>query len=211
MVFPNISPRKGAAAVATRFLSEDGNRAFFETTEALVGEDSDGGLDTGVDTYEWEAPGTGSCSEAAAPFIAQDGGCLYLLSPGDEGENAYFLDASASGEDAFILTRARLAGQDRDSLFDVYDARVGGGLAAQADLPAAACEAEACKGPTGEVPPAPAPASANFQGPGNPAGAKPDCPRAKRPVKRKGRWVCLPRHPKHRHSHHPHDSRRTHR
>ena len=67
-----------------------------------------------------------------APPRAQDGGCLYLISGGEEGSGpSCFGDASESGEDVFFFTAQRLVGQDHDQLVDVYDARVDGGLAAQ--------------------------------------------------------------------------------
>ena len=123
-----------------------------------------------LDTYEWEAQGTGSCTAEEA--IAE-GGCLYLLSTGKGTEPALLADASASGDDAFLFSRARLVGQDQDELFDVYDARTEGGLAAQNQPPPPPpCENEGCK-PTASPPPAgESPASASFQGPPNPPPAR---------------------------------------
>ena len=46
-----------------------------------------------------------------------------------ERERLAFVDASASGNDAFFLTREQLVGIDTDDQIDLYDARVGGGLA----------------------------------------------------------------------------------
>ncbi len=167
------------ASTASRNLSEDGDRAFFETPDPLVAADTNGqagcpsagGLlqqyPSCLDAYEWEAQGTGSCTAEEA--IAE-GGCLYLLSTGKGTEPALLADASASGEDAFLFSRARLVGQDQDELFDVYDARVGGGLEAQnKGPPPPACESvDAChSGP--ELPPAEeSAASAGFHGPGDP-------------------------------------------
>jgi hypothetical protein len=206
MGLPGLSFSLGAAAVATRFLSSDGERAFFETEEALVGADRD----SNNDVYEWEAPGKGSCEEASPAFVAGNGGCLYLLSPGEDSTESLFVDASTSGDDAFILTRAPLVGQDQDQLFDAYDARVGGGLAAQTPPPPEGCEGEACKGPGAQAPPPPAPTTAGFQGPGNPPAHK-RCPKAKRAVRRHGHTTCAPKHPKHRHHRKHHHNRRTHR
>jgi hypothetical protein len=67
--------------------------------------------------YEWEAYGEGSCAS-----IAQDGGCLYLISSGTSSEQSYFGDASANGNDVFFFTRQALAPTDDDDLVDVYDA-----------------------------------------------------------------------------------------
>jgi sugar lactone lactonase YvrE len=160
-----------------RNLSENGNRVFFETTDALVGEDTngEGGCPTVgsavqkfpacLDVYEWEAKGEGSCESEG-----EDGGCLYLISTGKSKEPSLFGDASASGEDVFFFTRERLVGQDEDELFDVYDARVEGGLAAQNEVPLPPCESvEACHGPAQAPPGEESAASAGFVGPGNPA------------------------------------------
>ncbi len=159
-----------------RNLSADGKRVFFETTDKLVAGDTNGDhgcarVDEGsgsfrlpcMDVYEWEAKGSGSCQSEA-----QNGGCLYLISTGESNEPSYFVDASANGNDVFFLTRQQLVGQDTDQLRDIYDARVGGGIAAQNEPPPTPCEGEACK-PGSSSPPAGSSAgSATFSGPGNP-------------------------------------------
>jgi hypothetical protein len=194
---PTEAVSGAAQVVATlrRNLSADGNRVFFETAEALLPADVNG--DSGCpsvkgvnaracqDVYEWEAKGTGSCESEA-----QNGGCLYLLSSGTSPAPSFFLDASSSGDDAFIFTRQQLASQDTDSLIDVYDARVGGGLASQNEPPpATVCEGEACKGGASATPESPTPSTPLFSGPGNP---KPHHKKAK------------PRKRKHRHNHKRH-------
>jgi hypothetical protein len=181
--FPNLGPLPSVAAVSSRFLSADGNKAFFETTEALVPEDTNaqGGCTlTGTgpqsfpactDTYQWEAPGTpgGSCTEGSPAYSPINAGCVYLLSTGKSKYPSLFADASASGDDVFFFTRDQLVGQDKDEIQDVYDARVGGGLASQNPPASVPCEAaESCHG---QVPPPPvesAPATPNFHGPLNP-------------------------------------------
>ncbi|HXS33590.1 MAG TPA: hypothetical protein VN758_07460, partial [Solirubrobacterales bacterium] len=111
----------------SRNLSEDGNRVFFETPDALVGADTNGlggcpfvGPEQGkyqicLDAYEWEAAGTGSC-----PVDEAGGGCIYLLSSGKSQDASYIFDASASGDDVFIATRSPFVRQDQDQLYDVY-------------------------------------------------------------------------------------------
>ena len=62
-------------------------------------------------------------------------------------------------------------GQDKDGLQDVYDARVGGGLAAQNPVAVVPCEStDSCHGPAPPAPASSSPASATFVGPGNPVG-----------------------------------------
>lgn len=125
----------------TRNLSSDGNRVFFETAESLVPGDVNGV----TDVYEWERGGVGSCPVG-------ENHCLYLISSGTSHTRSFFGDASASGEDVFFFTRQPLAGQDRDLNFDVYDARVGGGIPAQ-NPPASNCSGEGCR-PTASTMPA---------------------------------------------------------
>jgi hypothetical protein len=146
-------------SVLTRNLSDDGNRVFFDSPDRLLASDTN---DVN-DVYEWEAKGTGSCTSED-----DNGGCLYLLSTGTDPEPSYFADASASGDDAFFFTSQSLVRQDQDDLIDVYDARVGGGIAAQNPTPVAPCEGEACR-PQAQAPPSFAtPGSASFAGPPNP-------------------------------------------
>jgi hypothetical protein len=167
--------------LSVRFVSADGNRVFFETPDKLVSADVNGDnvcpvvkrpsldVDSCQDVYEWEAPGEGSCSEASSAFSPPNDGCLYLLSAGTGPNPSFFADASDSGNDAFFFTDEQLVPGDSDHLFDVYDARAGGGLAAQNQPPPPTpCEGEACRG--GVTPPASVPSagSASFQGPGNP-------------------------------------------
>jgi hypothetical protein len=137
------------AAVDTRNLSSDGRRVFFSSPDQLVPED----VNTRYNAYEWEADGSGSCHGSA-----QNGGCLFLLTPGGNSSspsNSYFVDASASGGDAFVLSDQSLVGQDQDALGDIYDVRVGGGIASQSPLaaPAPCASGDECRaGVIGPVP-----------------------------------------------------------
>ncbi len=139
-------------------LSANGKRVFFATAEHLVARDTNGV----EDVYEWEADGEGSCHGNS-----DNGGCLYLISSGTSPERSYFSGASANGDDVFFFTGQQLVGQDKDQYFDVYDARVGGGIASQNPTPVQPCEGEACLG--GSVAPAPSQprGTSTFSGPGN--------------------------------------------
>ena len=146
-----VLPISRQATYQPRWISEDGSRVFFESAQPLVPQATNGWLDV----YEWERDGTGSCQQTQ--------GCIFLLSSGSDPENSYLLDASANGDDVFIITRAQLVAQDRNDLDDVYDVRVGGvrpGVAPE-------CAGTGCQG----VPPAPpifaTPASVTFEGIGN--------------------------------------------
>lgn len=149
----------------TRSISDDGSRVFFDSPQPLVASDTN----AKQDVYEWERDGSGSCR--------RDNGCIYLLSGGSSLASSWLLDASASGDDVFIITRAQLVPQDRNENYDVYDARVG----AVRPLSPPACSGTGCQG----VPPAPpifaTPSSVTFSGVGNYA------PPPGKSVKQKGR------------------------
>jgi hypothetical protein len=145
---------------APRALSEDGSRLFFESFEALVLRDTN----NRQDVYQWEAPGKGSCTPSAPAYSPPAKGCVALLSSGEGTQDSEFVDADLSGENAFIRIPDSLVTQDPGQ-FDIYDARVGGGLPQPAPEPAP-CEGEACQ----NAPPPPearTPASASFQGAGD--------------------------------------------
>ncbi len=169
-------------AVRTRNLSADGSRVFFDSPDKLVASDTNGVNNV----YEWEARGSGSCVSEI-----QNGGCLYLISGGRSPEPSFFGDADVSGDNVFFFTDQSLVGQDQDELVDVYDARVGGGIAAQSPPPPPPpCEGEGCR----SAPPpgggqAPSPGSSSFVGPPNPK------PRHHKPHKKR-------HHKKHKHGKH---------
>ena len=185
----SISAAPERNAFLTRNLSDDGDRVFFQTQEALVPQDKNGQ----TDVYEWEregAGGTDGCSRSSASFSERSGGCLYLVSTGESGDQSYFGDASADGSNVFFFTRQSLVGQDRDENDDLYDARVDGGIAAQNPPPPASCTGEGCLGPVDPSAVLDAPASATFSGTGN---LKP------LPTKPKKVVVKCPKSKKHRH------------
>ncbi|MBV8943774.1 MAG: hypothetical protein JO240_18795 [Solirubrobacterales bacterium] len=115
-------PEDAAAAVtalqdALNNMGTGGKRVFFESADALVPQDTN----RPVDVYEWEADGTGTCRSSR--------GCVYLISSGKSRAPSYFEDADRSGRNVFFLTLGRLVGRDKDSNYDLYDARVDGGFA----------------------------------------------------------------------------------
>ena len=206
---PGLAPRLGSmqaflisagrpALTLTRNLSAAGDRVFFESTERLVVEDVNGeagcpGFVAGASTYPacrdvymWEESGRGSCEGKV-----QNGGCLYLLSSGQSPQPSFFGDAGADGENAFLVTSSQLVHRDQDELYDVYDARVGGGLAAQ-NVVKENCEGEACKGPLPAPPATESPSG--FVGPPDPAvKRKAGCPKGKRKAQVKGKARCVPK------------------
>jgi hypothetical protein len=157
-----------------RWVSADGDRVFFDSTQALVPRDTNGVLDA----YEWESDGEGTCT--------QPDGCDFLLSSGNGGTASYFVDASTSGNDAFVVTRDRLVPQDQNENYDLYDARVGGVNV----LSSAGCTGESCQAAAAPSVGLGAPASATFTGAGN---LTPAAPAGGTPVKPKPRAKPLSR------------------
>jgi hypothetical protein len=176
------------------YLSDQG-RLFFNSTDALVPEDTNGT----TDVYEYEPSGVGGCSGRGATYSEASGGCVSLITSGQAGSESTFLDASESGNDVFFITAAKLVAADYDSAFDVYDAHV-----CTAELP---CEAavttppECTSGDSCKAAPSPQPEgfgatpSQTFNGKGNVVAAKapPKSPRAagcaKNRVRRAGKCV----------------------
>jgi hypothetical protein len=145
---------------ASRVLSDNGKRVFFDAYDSLTPRDGNGR----EDVYEWEAPGEGTCTEAASSYSPVNGGCVELVSSGQSRIDSEFVDATPSGNDVFFATLSSLLAQDY-GLMDIYDARVDGGLPAPVVV-GAGCEGEACQSPT--VPPASSAfGSLTFSGEGN--------------------------------------------
>lgn len=122
--------------IGPRSMSADGERVFFDTTVALVAADRN----EVRDVYMWEK-----------------GRGVTLLSGGAPSDPpSWFADASASGDDAFLITTAGLDPADRNGNYDLYDVRVGGGFAA---VPEPDCAGDGCQPPAGPRAPSSAPGS----------------------------------------------------
>ncbi len=169
-----------ANAFLTRNLSSEGNRAFFQTREALLPQDTNDQMDV----YEWEQEGMGSCDRASASFSKQDEGCLYLISTAQSASESYFGDASENGSNVFFFTRQPLVAQDQDQSSDLYDAREGGGFAGQNRESAVSCTGEeGCRGPSASAPIFSVPSSVTLSGAGNAAQPAEESNPIKRTVK----------------------------
>jgi hypothetical protein len=137
---------------------DDGGRLLFDSQESLSLADTNHGVE---DVYEYEPAGVGSC--------AREGGCVSLISGGSGATDSNFLAMDSSGKNVFFTTRDQLVGGDHDQLVDVYDAREGGGLAAQSEPSPQGCRGEACQQSPAVPPPLveSMPGSFAFTGPGN--------------------------------------------
>ncbi len=132
-----------------RFMSSDGRFVFFNTVEALVPQDTNGV----VDAYEYD-----TVTER-----------LSLLSTGTGEDGAWFVEASADGRNAFVVTAQKLTRWDPDKLVDVYDVRAGGGLP-EPPVVGVPCVGDACQGTPSAAPSFNA--ASGFSGLGNPIFAK---------------------------------------
>ncbi|HEY1687311.1 MAG TPA: hypothetical protein VGF95_00435 [Solirubrobacteraceae bacterium] len=138
----------------------NGGRLFFNSAEALVPQDVNGF----EDVYEYEPDGAGSCETGE--------GCVELVSSGSSQEESIFMDASATGDDAFFLTAQPLVAKDVDKAADIYDAHVCSEEAPCVSEPVSPppCESsDACKGAPATQPTVfGPPPSATFSGAVNP-------------------------------------------
>jgi hypothetical protein len=169
---PGWTPyEKSEALYQSRYLSDSG-RLFFNSSDALVPQDTNGN----EDVYEYEPTGVGpenaACSETTATFVPAADGCVGLISSGVGFGESAFLDASANGSDVFFLTAEKLAPQDVGTGLDIYDAHECTAASPCASPPAAATpecvSAASCRAAPASQPSLfGAPASATFSGAGN--------------------------------------------
>lgn len=138
-----------------------GAKVFFDTKGGLVAADVDGE----PDVYEYD--------------LAK--GQPKLISNGNGPTPSYLLNVSPSGDDVFFGTFDRLVNTDTDQLFDIYDARVGGGIASQMATSPVVCGGETCRGAPSAPPAQQSAGTASFSAPGDPV------PQRKAKKQRKGK------------------------
>jgi WD40-like Beta Propeller Repeat len=125
-----------------RQMSEDGQAVVFEAPDSPIGGDT-----VGTHVYEW-----------------RDGVVSLISLPA--GNEAQSPTVSASGDDLFFTTDAKLLPEDTDLSPDIYDARIGGGFPAALTL-AAPCQGESCRGGLSAPPVFAPPGSTPFESGGN--------------------------------------------
>ncbi len=142
--------------IPLRNVSNDGD-VFFETTEGLLPNDTN----NKYDVYAWKD------------------GVLDMLSTGRSGDDSFFADADASGDNAFFYTREQLSGWDVDNRRDLYDARVGGGLP-EPPTPTPPCTGDDCQGDVSGDPGYESPGTSTYEGEGNKPAKAGRCQKAER-------------------------------
>jgi hypothetical protein len=182
----------GSAFPQPRYLTDEG-RAFFDSRDSLIPLDTNDGVE---DVYGWEPQGSGGCASGFA-----EGGCVALISSGRGRLDSNLVavneggEGVAGGHDVFFSTADRLVASDKDEVGDLYDAREGGGFAAESEAVPIPCQGEACQGPQGGSPSQSQAGSSSYAGAGNPKPAKPQgCPKGK--VKKGDRCVKKSHHKK---------------
>lgn len=168
-------------------LTTDGTTVFFETSEELVPEDTNGY----TDVYRWKK-----------------GSGLALISTGEAKGTSSLYAVTPDGSDVAFLTRERLLPQDRNGGTPrLYDARVNGGFPPPEETVTEPCAGDACQGAPSAAPEAPRVASSSLHGSGN---VRPelDCGKGKRRVVRRGKEVCVRRKRPRRHGLRRHAARR---
>jgi len=122
---PQLFPPQPLQQGGMRFMSADGTRILFTTSEPLVA----GDVNTTTDVYEWA------------------NGTLGLVSSGAGDATVSYQGLSADGSSAFFTTDETLVAADRNGGDeDLYDARLGGGFPAPPPPPVP-CAGDACQGP----------------------------------------------------------------
>ena len=137
----------GTTPYLSRAISDDGRYVFFTSGERLVLDDVNGK----DDAYEYDTT-TGK---------------VHVLSSGKSTSDSFFMDASADGSNAFIITREQLVAQDNDQSFDLYDVRVNG-FPPTPVRPTVSCTGDGCRAPATAPYTSPTPGSATFHGSGDP-------------------------------------------
>jgi hypothetical protein len=153
-------------------------QAFFTSASRLVAADVNGNLDV----YMYQ------------------GGRRTLISPADGNYQAVLSDVSADGHDVYFTTNQKLVGRDNDETPDIYDARIGGGLASQSPPARQECLRDDCKATPNAGPELPFGGSEALSGPEN---VKPQkkCRKGRRAKQVKGKVRCVKKHHKQHRKH----------
>jgi hypothetical protein len=182
---PDGDPGRGLLPQREHFVSNyvptaitDAGQAFFTTAGRLVAADVNGDQDV---------------------YMYQDGKAT-LITPGDGNYQGIFSDVSKDGHDVYFTTNQKLVGRDNDETPDLYDARIGGGLASQNPPPPTECLRDDCKTTPGAGPELPFGGSEALSGPQNVKPLK-KCGKGKRAKKVKGKARCVKKHQKHHRKH----------
>jgi hypothetical protein len=156
-------------------------------------------LDSGEVLFDTPEPLSAFDSNSRRDVYSFDGAQATLISAGRGDGDSQLADASADGKNIFFTTDDQLVGVDIDTLTDVYDARIGGGLASQNPPPARGeCIRDDCKATPGAGPELPFGGSEGVNGAENvKAGPRRRCAKGSHKVKKRGKVRCAKQHKGH--------------
>ncbi len=123
-------------------------------------------------------------------YMFQDGHPT-LITPGNGPYDAVFADVSEDGSNVFFSTNQKLVGQDNDDSPDIYDARIGGGLASQNPPPPKECLRDDCKATPNTGPELPFGGSEAVRGSENVKAPRKRCGKGSHARKVKGKPRCV--------------------
>ena len=140
-----------------RWTNTSGTEVFFDSSQPLSEEDSNGTQDV----YEWTAQGTPSCPVSTSVY----GGCVFLLTSGESESFSFLVDVDESGSNVFVVHRGPMYGVGPAGTKSfLYDVRVGGGF----PQTTVGCTGPAtCPAAPGPAPAMSVPASMTFSGSDN--------------------------------------------
>lgn len=172
-------------------LTNDGKMVFFETTEGLLPQDTNGKRDV----YRWK-----------------QGSGLALITSGQSLGESYLYSATPTGSDVVVLTPDQLLPENENgSTSALFDARVNGGFPPPESTVTEPCSGDACQEPPRAEPEAPRMTSRSLEGGGNVPGAGSKCRKGTHRVRRHGKARCVKsrRHHRHKRHHRASSSRRV--
>jgi hypothetical protein len=103
-------------------------------------------LDDGTVFFDTPDPLVGSDVNGTRDVYSVRGGHVTLISRGELPTASQFRDATPDGSNVFFVTNDQLVGQDVDTIPDMYDSRVAGGLPGQSPKPGPApCVSSECR------------------------------------------------------------------
>jgi hypothetical protein len=153
-------PRDGSAPFGTPRLTSDNVEGDFSFNRSM--------LDNGMVIFDTPQPLSSRDSNSNRDVYTFNGEETTLISAGRANVSSQFDAASADGRDIFFSTPDQLVGQDDDSLADVYDARIGGGIPGQnPPPPRGECIRDDCKATPNRGPELPFGGSEGLNGPEN--------------------------------------------
>jgi hypothetical protein len=196
-------PRDGARANGRARITTDNVEGDFSFNRAM--------LDDGTVVFDTTQALSSRDVNSNTDVYAYDGTEQTLISAGENNVSSQVDGASADGRDIFFTTQDRLVRQDTDSLADVYDARIGGGLPKQNPLPPRGeCIRDDCKATPGQGPELPFGGSEALNGPENvhDGNARKRCGKGREARRVKGKSRCVKRRSKNQHRKQANSNRR---